>query len=376
MRVCHITSLHPPLDVRIFHKECRTLTKAGYDVTLLAQADWRERAVNGIRIIGLPRITKRYQRPRVWRHIVQEVNRLQPDLVHFHDPELLLVAPLLRPARLIYDCQEPFAETVLVRRWIPRLLRYPTGRLVAFLEPLLARRTDAVVVTEDSHIDRFREGNRPRLERGRPIIVLYNYPLLSSLDFVRRSNGRTLLHVGILSEGRGSTTMIEAMSLLVRRMAGARLILVGSFDSPEDEVEVRRLIADHGLERAVELVGWVPFSDLPRWFAQADVGLVPWRSAEEFPPQIIPTKLFEYMGSRLPIVASNRPEIARFMERLDCGLLVEPGDSQGFAEAIEYLLTHPAAAKEMGERGRRAVEETYHWGSEGEKLLALYRQMA
>jgi len=369
MRVCHITSLHPPLDVRIFHKECVTLSQAGHDVTLLAQADWRERVVNGVRIIGLPMITKRYQRPRVWHRIVREVNRQKPDLVHFHDPELLLVAPLLRPARLIYDCQEPFAETVLVRRWIPRPLRHPASRLVAILEPLLARWTDAVVVTEDSHIDRFREGSKP-------VIVLYNYPLLSNLDFVSCSNGRTLLHVGVLSEGRGSTTMIGAMSLLVRRMAGARLLLVGSFDSPEDEVEVRRLIADHGLEHAVELVGWVPFSDLPGWFAQADVGLVPWQSAERFPPPIIPTKMFEYMGSGLPVVASNRPEIARFMDGLDCGLLVEPGDPQGFAEAIEYLLTHPAAAKEMGVRGRRAVEGTYHWGSEGEKLRALYRQMA
>ncbi len=369
MSVCHVTSLHPPFDVRIFHKECRTLARAGYDVTLLAQADWSEKVVDGVRVIGLPRITKRYQRPRVWQRIVEEVRRLQPDIVHFHDPELLLVTPFLRPARLIYDCQEPYAETMLVRRWIPRLLRYPVSRLVAFLEPMLARWTDAIVVTEGSHVDRFRRGETP-------IILLYNYPLLSCFDFERCSDGKTVIHVGVLSEGRGSTTMIEAMNWVARRVPGARLLLVGPFDSPADEAEVRRLIADYELENVVEVVGWVPFTDLPNWLARADVGLVPWQTNEKFPPQIIPTKMFEYMGSRLPVVASNRPAIGRFLAGLDCGLLVEPGDSQGFAEAIEYLLTHPAEAKGMGERGRQAVEKAYRWETEGKKLLALYRQLA
>ena len=80
MRVCHATSLHPPFDVRIFHKECQTLRRAGYEVTLLAQADWTERVVDGVRVIGLPQISARRQRPRVWRHIVRQVRRLQPDL--------------------------------------------------------------------------------------------------------------------------------------------------------------------------------------------------------------------------------------------------------------------------------------------------------
>jgi glycosyltransferase involved in cell wall biosynthesis len=368
MKVCHVTSLHPPFDVRIFHKECRTLAQAGYDVTLLAQADWQEKVVEGIRVIGLPKITRRYQRPRLWRLIVREVKRLKPDIVHFHNPELLLVTPFLRPAKLIYDCQEANAETMLVRRWIPRPLRYPVSRLVAFLEPTLVRWTDAIVVTEDSHADRFRKV-------AKPIILLYNYPLLNVLDFARCSDGKTVIHVGVLSEGRGSITMIEAMNLVVPRMPGARLLLIGPFDSPSDEVEVRQLITDYDLENAVEVVGWVPFKELPKWFAQADIGLVPWQTKEKFPPQIIPTKMFEYMGSRLPVVASNRSAIRRFMDGLDCGLLVEPGDSQGFAEAIEYLLTHPAEAKEMGERGRQAIEEAYHWETEGEKLVALYRQL-
>jgi glycosyltransferase involved in cell wall biosynthesis len=369
MKVCHITSLHPPFDVRIFHKECRTLAQAGYDVTLLAQADWEEKVVAGIRVIGLPRITRRYQRPRVWRRIVKEVKRLKPDIVHFHNPELLLVTPFLRPARLIYDRQEAFAETVLVRRWIPRPLRYPVSRLVSFLEPTLARRTDAIVVTEDSHVKVFQKC-------GCPVVLLYNYPLLSNLDFARHSDGKTVLHVGVLSEGRGAGTMIEAMRRVVQRVPGARLVLVGSFDCPADEIEIRQKINDYGLKDAVVLVGWVPFDELPKWFAQADVGLVPWQTKEKFPPQIIPTKMFEYMGSRLPVVASNRLAIRRFMDGLDCGLLVEPGDAQKFAAAIEYLLSHPAEAKHMGEGGRRAVEEAYHWEKEGKKLVALYRQLA
>lgn len=369
MNVCHVTSLHPPLDVRIFHKECRTLAHAGHDVTLLAQSDCKERVVDGIRIIGLPTITKRYQRPRVWRRIAEKVNKLKPEIVHFHDPELLLVSPFLRPARLIYDCQEATAETMLVRRWIPRLLRYPVSRLVAFLEPRLARWTDAIVVTEDSHVDRFRKG-------GKPVVLLYNYPLLSHFDFRRQSDGKTIIHVGVLSEARGSTTMIEAMNWVVRRVPGARLLLVGPFDSPADEVEVRRLIVKHRLEDAVEVVGWVPFTGVPKWLARADVGLVPWQTEEKLPPQIIPTKLFEYMGSRLPVVASSRSTIRRFMDPLDCGLLVEPGDSQGLADAIAYLLTHPAEASEMGARGHSAVEAVYNWETEGEKLVALYRQLA
>jgi glycosyltransferase involved in cell wall biosynthesis len=369
MKVCHVTSLHPPFDVRIFHKECKTLAQAGYDVTLLAQADWTEKIVDGVRVIGLPTIAQRYERVRLWWLIIKEVRKLRPDFVHFHDPELLLVIPFLRPARLIYDCHEPYAETMLVRRWIPRLIRYPVSKLVAFLEPILARRVEAIVVTEDSHIELFQKC-------GCPVVLLYNYPLLSSLDFTRHSDGKTILHVGVLSKGRGAGTMIEAMRRVVQQVPGARLVLVGSFDCSAYEIEIRQLIADYGLGNAVVLVGWVPFSDLSKWFVQGDVGLVPWQTKDKFPPQIIPTKMFEYMGSKLSVVASNRLAIRRFMDGLDCGLLVEPGDAQGFAEAIEYLLSHPAEAKQMGERGRRAVEEAYHWETEGEKLVALYRQLA
>lgn len=369
MEVCHITSVHPAFDTRIFHRECKSLAQAGHKITLIASANLGQEVVDDIQVIALPKINRRYERPRLWWHIVREVKRLKPAIVHFHDPELLLITPLLRPAKVIYDCHEPYAETTLLRDWIPRLIRYPLSRLVAMLEPILVGQTDAVIVTEESHAIPFQRGRQP-------VVVAYNFPLINDFDLIRCSDGKTIIHVGINSEPRGCTAMVETARLIVQKVPEARFLIVGDFDPPLYEQEIRKLIITYGLERNVALVGRVPYADIPRWLAQADVGLIPWQGPERFPTRVIPTKLFEYMSARLPIVASDLPTIGRFMDGLDCGFLVEPGNPENLARSIEYLLGHPAEAKRMGENGRRAVEERYHWQLESEKLLNLYRQLA
>ncbi len=60
-KVCILTSVHPPFDVRIFHKEAKSLVKAGYDITLIAQHD-KEEIVDGIKIINLKKPRNRIGR--------------------------------------------------------------------------------------------------------------------------------------------------------------------------------------------------------------------------------------------------------------------------------------------------------------------------
>jgi glycosyltransferase involved in cell wall biosynthesis len=74
-------------------------------------------------------------------------------------------------------------------------------------------------------------------------------------------------------------------------------------------------------------------------------------------------------------VASDFPLWRHIIENAGCGLLVDPLKPNEIAGAIEYLLTHPAAAEEMGCRGRATAEKLFNWESEERTLLDLYRSI-
>ncbi len=59
-KVCILTTAHPIYDIRIFHKQAKTLFSAGYDVSLIVQHDKFEN-IDGINIIPLPRPRNRFQ---------------------------------------------------------------------------------------------------------------------------------------------------------------------------------------------------------------------------------------------------------------------------------------------------------------------------
>jgi glycosyltransferase involved in cell wall biosynthesis len=86
----------------------------------------------------------------------------------------------------------------------------------------------------------------------------------------------------------------------------------------------------------------------------------------------MPQKIFEYMGAALPLIASDFPSWRRLLGCTGCGIFVDPLNPQAIADAIEYVLTHPAEAEQMGRRGQAAVLKRYNWDTEASKLVNLY----
>ncbi len=137
-RAVHLTSVHRPFDSRIFHKECRTLLAAGFDVVLVAPHD-REETVDGVRVVPIAKAGRRLARFwRSGRDVLRRATELDGDVYHFHDPELIPVGLVLRlrGKRVIYDVHEDLPRDVLDKAWIPAWLRWLVAPQPAASRPL------------------------------------------------------------------------------------------------------------------------------------------------------------------------------------------------------------------------------------------------
>jgi glycosyltransferase involved in cell wall biosynthesis len=368
--VAHLTSVHPPFDTRIFHKECRSLAAAGYSVKLVA-AHERQEVVGDVEIIPIAKPGRRLQRmTKTVAEVLRIASRLNADIYHFHDPELIPAGLLLvqKGHRVIYDSHEDAPRALLSggRDYLPNQVKRPASWLLEQLENVAARRFSAVVAATPAIARRF-AGLNPHL------VTINNFPILDELvpsmgtDWGKRK--QAVAYVGAISPVRGLRQMIEATGLLAAKRE-ARLKLAGRFDSAQDRTDVMNLT---GWQNTDEL-GSLDRPAVAALLASVQGGLVIF---DPLPNHVEaqPNKLFEYMSAGIPVIASDFPLWRELIARENCGLLVNPLDSTALADAIEYILTHPDGAEAMGHNGREAVRNSYNWAIEEQKLLTLYAKL-
>jgi len=379
MKVCIITTVHPVFSTRIFHREAKTLARAGYDVTLVAQHDKNE-IVDGVKIVALPKPRNRFSRifDLTWRAFRLAL-RQRADIYHFHDPEFLPWGWLLHRTTgkpVVYDVHEYYPENVLMKEWLPSLLRRPTSRLVNWLEKQVSRRLAGVVVVNEDMGRRF--GGY-----GCNVRVLPNYPTRELFEDLPRSaelEGRykgycVLIYIGGLSASRGVSRCITMLARLHPEVPHVKLLLIGKFMTEGYRQEVLHLIERLSLSGVVEILGPFPHEVVREYLAVADIGL--------FLPQPVSggynrgesIKFFEYSAAGLPVVISDLPAKRRLVELIGNGILVDPLDDNQIASAVAQLVSDPALRRKMGERGRQAFLNEYNWEAVAQRLIDLYNEI-
>ena len=116
-------------------------------------------------------------------------------------------------------------------------------------------------------------------------------------------------------------------------------------------------VAERGLTN-VTFHGSVPKDDVPGWYAQADVGLVPLRDVDIF-KTFIPSKLFELLAAGVPIVASVAGEAASILQDSGGALVVDPENVADIAAAIRRLHDEPQLRAELRTHGTAFVRAHY-----------------
>jgi len=366
-RVAHLTSVHQPHDTRILHKQCRSLAEAGYDVSLIAPHTTNEQ-LHGVSIRAVAKPRGRANRLlQTRRAVLQAAIELDAAIYHFHDPELIPVGLKLGRLgkRVVYDVHEDYPKQVLSKHWIPRPMRGVTSRMLGRLEARAARRFAGVVAATPTIAKRF------PCERT---ITVNNYPVLDgnlepSPAITSNPSQFKVAYIGGITEPRG---VFDLLDMLVETgdPAGVRLELAGKFSPASLEQQAR----DHAGWPMVDFHGWQGRAEILKLLAGAQVGVVPLHALPRFVDSQ-PVKLFEYMAAGLPVIASDFPLWRTIIDSCKCGLLVQPNDPHALVSAVRWLQDHPAESREMGARGRLAVETQYNWRHEADKLVAFYERI-
>lgn len=365
--IVHLSSVHRATDTRVFHKECVSLSQAGFRVTLVARAD-ADYEQSGVSVLAV-RSGDGNRFVRMTRTVLEVYRKAlaaKGDAYHLHDAELLPIGVLLRlmGKAVVYDAHEDLVGQIKSKSWIPHGIRHVVAGLMGIVESACARFFTMIVIANPLQGERFPPHRT---------LAIQNFPLLAEadafggVDYATRE--QSAFYVGGLSEIRGVRQMVDAMEIVNRRRP-ARLILGGAFSPPALEGEVSKSPG----WRATEFLGWLSRDDVVSQLRRTRVGLVVVHPVPNYESNQ-PVKLFEYMMAGIPVICSDICNYRQFVSDLGTGLMVDPLDPESIAEAVLRILDDPAEAEKMGRVGREAVLKQFNWRPEADKLIGMYSRI-
>jgi glycosyltransferase involved in cell wall biosynthesis len=235
------------------------------------------------------------------------------------------------------------------------LRRFALRRAAAALT--VSRTLSEVVRTENSAVPVFEINDIPIESANREPDAEEIAALRAGLGLAGR---RVVVYTGNYDRRQGLPELVQAMAAVRARRPECLLLVVGG--EPEQVAALQARIEADSLADTVRLLGARPTDTMPEYMGLAEVLVSP-----RLEPYTTPLKIFSYMASGRPIVATDLPTHTQVLDTA-AAILVPPSPA-GLAEGILRALEDPAAAAALGRRARHLVE-TRHTSADFKRRLA------
>jgi len=178
----------------------------------------------------------------------------------------------------------------------------------------------------------------------------------------------TILSIGRLTEKKGHTYLIKALSLLRTKGERFRCLIVG--EGPLNST-LRAQIADLKLQECISLLGELPHQDVEALLEEADIFCLACVVAKDGDRDGIPVSLMEAMARGIPVVSTSVSGIPELVCD-ETGILVPERDPAALAAAIETLLGQPEYRRTLGNRARERILDGFSAEANAKKLASLF----
>jgi len=274
---------------------------------------------------------------------------------------------LLRKAEIIYsrDPQFLFVLSLIKPNWRPRMYyeahTFPGSRVGRRLRSWVGKRIGGLIVITDKLKELYVElgVSEDKTLVARDGVDLQRFKEETGKERAREKLGlpidkKIICYTGHLFPWKGVYTLADSAKLLQQCL----FVVVGGMD--DDIRRFQEYLKAEGISN-VEVVGYVQPSIVPDYLFAADTLVLPNSAKAKIASHYTsPLKLFEYMASQRPIVASNLPSLREVLQNGESAVLVKPDDPEALAEGIERTLSDAELAARIGRQAREDVVQ-YTW---------------
>jgi glycosyltransferase involved in cell wall biosynthesis len=161
--------------------------------------------------------------------------------------------------------------------------------------------------------------------------------------------------------------LIKAYSMIYEKYANIHLVL-GGMVSDQEAVMLSDLIKSLKIESKVHILGYLSREEIVQYFKNAHI-LVLVRSNDYDTNVSFPCKLTEYLATGNPVVSMRVSEIQKYLTDGQNAFLTEPGDAEGLAEKLDYVLSNYNLAEEAGKKGKALAESVFHYNYQAKRII-------
>ncbi len=381
---CFVRHWYFPNDVRVL-KEAKTLRDAGFSVDVICLRDKGQKPVEELEGITIYRIMTSHKRGSMIRYLFEYVASffmMAALLTRLHlrrryrmiqvvtMPDFLVFAtlvPRLLGAKVLLDMQEPIPELWMTKFGSSDSL--PLNIQIA-IERWAIRYADRVVTVNRTIRKRFIDRGAPAWKIG----LAPNVPdetVIVETDTTRSRTGFTLMTHGTIEPHYNHDALVEAMRMLRHKMKDARLVIIGEGKNKPRLID---MVNQYDLNDVVTFIGWLPYAEIPRHIARADIGVIS-HQPSPFAELCQPLKLFDYVALKTPVII---PRFAAIEESFDddCVRFIIPGDPNDLIRAIEDLYENPSKRQQLAENAFKRYDTELKWRHAKRSYLATVDALA
>jgi len=180
-----------------------------------------------------------------------------------------------------------------------------------------------------------------------------------------------ILYLGDTHLRRGIQTAIAALLTLKDTIPEIKLVIVGKNTT---DIILRKQVKDLQLEQFVDFEGWQNVSLFQSYILASEICISPLHRNLQHDVAYA-NKIFQYMSLAKPLLVSDAIAQKKLVEKVACGLVHKERDSKDFSNKVLALYKSKPLRMELGESGRKFIQNEFSWEQTSKNLINLYNNM-